>query len=88
MDMTTKILLAAIAAGLWFNAAASLSIPATAQTPPTRQQTPRPPSPFHDADLNDIDRDLAAIHVTLSNLRLDFLSLAEGRCLNRKLCGP
>jgi hypothetical protein len=47
MDMTTKILLAAIAAGLWFNAAASLSIPATAQTPPARLQTPsRPQGPL------------------------------------------
>lgn len=34
MDKTTKILMAAIAAGLWANAAANFITPATAQTPP------------------------------------------------------
>lgn len=84
MDMTTKILLAAIAAGLWFNAATSLSIPATAQTPPSLT---RPIIP-HDTDLSDIQRELLDINLNLTNIQLGLTGLEEGHCRNRKLCGP
>jgi hypothetical protein len=85
MDRTTKILLAAIALGLWANAAASLSGPATAQAPPQgpprqQQAPPRPQPPPHDADMNDLQRELIDLNRTM-------LSIAEGRCMNRRLCG-
>jgi hypothetical protein len=84
MDRTTKILLAAIALGLWANAAASLSGPATAQVSP--QGTPRQQT--HEADLTDIQRELFDINLNLTNIQLGLVGLEEGHCRNRKLCGP
>ena len=80
MDMTTKILLAAIAAGLWANAAATFNIPAKAQT--------RPNLVPHDTDLSDIQRELLDINLNLTNIQLGLTGLEEGHCRNRKLCGP
>jgi hypothetical protein len=84
MDRTTKILLATIALGLWANAAASLSRPATAQVSP--QGTPRQQT--RDADLSDIQRELLDINLNLTNIQLGLVGLEEGHCRNRKLCGP
>jgi len=98
MDMTTKTLLAAIAAGLWANAAATFNIPAKAQTPipplpqrsppPTNPQTLRPNLVPHDADLNDIARYILDLNSPLLNIQLSLSHLEEGYCRNRKLCGP
>jgi hypothetical protein len=86
MDRTTKILLAAIALGLWANAGVSALRSATAQVSP--QGTPRPQYPPHDADLNDIERELLDINLNLTNVQLGLIGLEEGHCRNRKLCGP
>lgn len=48
-------------------------MPAKAQTLPPRQQTPlRPQYPPHDADLNDIQRELLDIERTLLDIQLGF----------------
>jgi hypothetical protein len=92
MDRTTKILLAAIALGLWVNGAALLGGTATAQAPPQgppRQQSPppRPQPPPHDTDLSDIERHLLDMQGSLLNIERILLSISEGGCRNRKLCG-
>jgi signal-transduction protein with cAMP-binding, CBS, and nucleotidyltransferase domain len=42
----------------------------------------------HDTDLSDIQRELLDVNRTLLDMQLGLISLEEGHCRNRKLCGP
>jgi hypothetical protein len=70
MDRTTKLLLAAIAVGLFANAAASVTRPAVADT----------------SFESHLSNDVQAIASRLSNLAQEISSIAYGTCKNSKLC--
>jgi hypothetical protein len=73
MDKTTKLLLAAIALGLWANAWASLLRPAQAQRGDTY-------------DLGTIAASLNGITRALQGLDEQASNIGRGICQNRKLC--
>jgi len=70
MDRITKLLLAAIAVGLFANAAASVTRPAAADT-------------IFESHLSN---SVQAIASRLSDLAQEVSSIARGTCKNSKLC--
>jgi hypothetical protein len=73
VDRTTKILLAAIALGLWANAAATIVKPASAQGA--------------DNLLAGILGQLEQIQSGVAQMAESFGRIERGSCLNRKICG-
>jgi hypothetical protein len=83
MDNVTKSLLAAIALGLWANAAVHMTQPAKAQS--SRQYTD---TKLIDG-INNINNNLNSIDTSLAILHHYMEQLLAGKCLNTKLCsGP
>ena len=72
MDRTTKILLAAIALGLWANAAATIVKPASAQGA--------------DNLLAGLLGQLEQIQSAVAQMAVSFDKIEGGRCFNRKIC--
>jgi hypothetical protein len=72
MDRTTKILLAAIALGLWANAAAIIVKPASAQGA--------------DNILAGLLGQLEQIRTAVAQMAVVFDRIEGGRCVNRKIC--
>jgi hypothetical protein len=72
-DRATKLLLAAIAIGLWANFLA-----------PVLRATPVKADA--ESILQSIDGHLSRIDLGVTSIELDFAALARGRCGNAKIC--
>jgi hypothetical protein len=72
MDRTAKILLAAIALGLWANAAATIVKPASAQGA--------------DNILAGLLGQLEQMQTAVAHMAVSFDKIEGGRCVNRKIC--
>jgi hypothetical protein len=76
-DNVTKLLLAAIALGLWANAAAHIVQPARAQSSMDKNLT---------GSMNSINTNLGSIDGRLGVFIKDLQLIMAGRCQNRRLC--
>lgn len=77
IDRTTKILLGAIAVGLWANLAATQIRPAAANTPLLQSM---------DSTLHSISKNLELIDRLLENTDGNIAALTHGVCTNQKIC--
>jgi hypothetical protein len=76
-DNVTKLLLAAIALGLWVNAAAHMVQPAKAQSSMDKNLMD---------SMNSINTNLGSIDGRLAVFIEDLQLIMAGRCQNRQLC--